>query len=104
MADADRPTAGPAVLTPDGALLANGSAEQFEQDIQALFAEGHRQVVVDLTNVPHMDSSGIRALVRGHTSAERVGGSFVVVAPTSRVARLLAVTRLDTILTIRAQL
>lgn len=104
MGNADRHPADPFVLTPDGALVAGGSAEQLEEHVQALYAQGHRHVVVDLTKVPYMDSSGIRALVRGHTSAQRAGGSFVLVAPTSRVTRLLSLTRLDTVLQIRDQL
>ncbi len=104
MADASRPDQGRVVLTPEGTLLAEGSAEKFEAEIQTLFAKGHRHLVVDLRNVPHMDSSGIRAIVRGHTTAERLGGRFVLVAPSSRVAKLLAMTRLDTVLHIRDEL
>ena len=62
------------VLTPHGSLLCAGPAEQFEALLQNVLAEGHRHVIVVLEHVPHVDSGGVRALVRGHLTAQRLGG------------------------------
>jgi uncharacterized membrane protein YhiD involved in acid resistance len=44
-----------------------------------------------------MDSGGIRALVRGHTTAQRLGGSLRLAAMPAAVARVLEESRLSSI-------
>ncbi|MBI1874382.1 MAG: STAS domain-containing protein [Acidobacteria bacterium] len=88
------------VLAPQEALLEGGPAEELERRVQALFKEGHRHLVVDLRGVERLDSTGIRALVRGHTTAHRLGGSFKLVGPNPHTRTLLQVTRLDTVFSI----
>ena len=77
---------GTLVLSPHEPLVAGGPAEDFERRVQALFRQGYRHLVTDLDNVPILDSAGVRALVRGHTSAQRVGGTFRLVGPMQRSA------------------
>ena len=57
------------VLTPREELVAGGPAEQLEQQIQTSFKGGVHRIVVDLRDVPMIDSAGVRALVRGHTTS-----------------------------------
>jgi anti-anti-sigma factor len=85
------------VVSPQEALVEGGPAKEFEQRVQALFREGHRHVVVDLRGVDRLDSSGIRALVRGYVTAQRLGGSFKLVGPNAHVRALLQVTGLHTV-------
>lgn len=88
------------VLYAEGMLTTGGRGEEFERHIQNLFQEGHRHVVVDLARASMVDSSGIRALVRGYTTSQRLGGSFTLLNPGERLLRLLRTTRLDTVLPI----
>jgi anti-anti-sigma factor len=83
------------VLSPQENLVAGGPAEQLEQLIQSSFKQGVQRVFVDLRAVPIVDSAGIRALVRGHTSAERLSRQFTLVAPNHRVRDALRQSRLD---------
>jgi anti-anti-sigma factor len=85
------------VLSPQEALVAGGPAEEFERRVQTLFREGHRRLVTDLRAVPYVDSGGIRAFVRGHTTAQRLGGSFALASPNARVRTMLAAARLETV-------
>jgi anti-anti-sigma factor len=86
---------GPVILSPQERLAAGGAAEAFEGRIQALFREGCRHLIADLRGVPEIDSAGVRALVRGHTTAQRLGGAFRIAAPSPPVRRLFALARLD---------
>lgn len=83
------------VLTPHGSLICAGPAEQFEALLQNVLAEGHRFLIVVLDEVPHLDSGGVRALVRGHLTAQRLGGAIVLAQVDRRVARILTMMRLD---------
>lgn len=85
------------VLTPHGSLLCAGPAEQFEALLQNVLADGHRHLIVVLQQVPHVDSGGIRALVRGHLTAQRLGGSIALACIDRRVQRILAMMRLDVV-------
>jgi anti-anti-sigma factor len=88
------------ILSPREALVAGGPAEEFESRIQELFKAGYRHLVTDLRGVTQIDSAGIRALVRGLTSAQRLQGSFKLVAPSPEVLAVLRVAQLDAVFSV----
>lgn len=87
----------PLVLSPHEPLVERGAAEQFERQIQALLADGHRYLVIDFSSVVGIDDAGIRALVRGHTTARRLGGNLRLAAVNPEVRAFLQSSRLDTV-------
>src|SRR5215510_12369574 len=86
------------LLSPQEALVAGGPAEELERRIQDFFRNGYQHVVIDLRGVPTADSAGIRALVRGHTSAQRLQRRFTLVKPNARVQELLNLSHLGAVL------
>jgi anti-anti-sigma factor len=82
------------LLSPREPLLAGGAAEAFESQLRQLIRSGHRHLVVDLAGVTAIDSAGIRALVRGHTSAQRAGGSLRLAAAPPSVRKVLEMSHL----------
>lgn len=52
-------------------------------------------VVVDLTEVSFIDSSGIGALIRARTLADETGGSVYLVDPPTMVRKILVGTQLQ---------
>jgi anti-anti-sigma factor len=82
------------VMSPMEPLVAGGAAEAFERHVQQLFRAGYRDLVVDLSGVRAIDSAGIRAFVRGHTSAQRVGGTLRLAAAPPAVSRVLELANL----------
>ena len=85
------------VLSPQEGLVAGGPAEEFEQRVQALFRNGSTDLLVDLRQVPTIDSRGVRALVRAHTSAQRLGATFRIACPSPAVRTILEVSKLDSV-------
>ena len=88
------------VLSPQEHLVAGGPAEQLEQLIQTSFKQGAHRLFVDLRAVPIIDSAGVRALVRGHTTSERLGRQFCLVAPNPQVRAVLRLSNLEQVFTI----
>ena len=86
------------VLSPQEPLTTGGPAEELERRIQETFKAGYEHVVIDLRGVPTADSGGIRALVRGHTSAQRLNRRFTLVSPNPRVTELLELSLLTRVL------
>ena len=85
------------VLSPQVPLVAGGPAEAFESQLRQLYRSGQRHLVIDFTRVPTIDSAGIRALVRGHTTAQRVEGTLRLAALSPRVRDLLDASRLSNV-------
>lgn len=85
------------VLSPQEPLLAGGAAEALEKELQQTFRRGQRDVIVDLASVTSIDSAGIRALVRAHTTSQRLGGSLRLAAVPAKVLHVLEESRLASI-------
>ncbi|HEY7058642.1 MAG TPA: STAS domain-containing protein [Vicinamibacterales bacterium] len=92
------------MVAPQEPLVTGGAAEAYEHKVHDLFAGGCHHLVVDLRGVAGIDSAGVRALVRGHTTAQRMGGTFTLVAPTAAVLDVLRLSRLDSVFHIRESL
>lgn len=51
--------------------------------------------VLDLAEVPYMDSSGLGALLNGYLGCQKYGGQFVLASAVPRVRELLQLTKVD---------
>jgi len=60
-----------------------------------------RAVEVDLTAVPYMDSSGVATLIEGLRAAVSNDAEFALIAPSAAVLKVLKLSRLDSVFTIR---
>jgi anti-anti-sigma factor len=98
MGASEQDTRGRLVLCPREDLVAGGAAEEFEQRLQATYRRGHRHIVADLKEVGAIDSAGIRAMVRAHSTAQRLGGSFRLANVPPRVMEVIQLSRLDSVL------
>ena len=85
-----------AVLTVSGKMM-GPEAQKLHKHVQGLVAEGITSVVVDLSGVEYIDSSGIATLVEGlqwsHSSNNkfRLAGLTPTVRDVFEIARLLTV-------------
>ncbi|GAB3171999.1 anti-sigma B factor antagonist [Micromonospora palomenae] len=85
------------VLRPVGDLdIATAAVVQDALDA-ALDLPDTVELVVDLTEVPFLDSTGVAALLRGAAEAVGRGASLRVVDPQPVVARVLRITGVDSL-------
>jgi anti-anti-sigma factor len=82
------------VLCPLEPVVAGGSAEALERHLCQLYRSGYRTLVVDVSNVPAIDSAGIRALVRAHTTARLMNGTLRIAGAGPEVLRVMELTNL----------
>jgi len=61
--------------------------------------EGAGKVLVDLSSVTYIDSSGVASLVEALQAAKRNGGKFALVAASDPTRRVLELARLDKVFT-----
>jgi len=74
-------------------------AADVKNQIQRLVSEGWSQLVVDLGEVPFIDSSGLGALIGGLKAARVAGGDFRIARPPEQIRYILQVSTLDRVLT-----
>jgi anti-anti-sigma factor len=70
--------------------------------VLAAAAAGNPRIIVDLAALVFIDSSGVAALVRGRNLARRAGGDLLLAAPRGPVRRILALTGLIGVFSVRA--
>ena len=79
-----------------GAIVLGEESTSLRIFVKDLLNKSH-QIVLDLRDVTHIDSSGLGTLVALHTSARNVGGSIKLANLGNRVNELLQVTKLVTV-------
>lgn len=88
-----RRVAGTAVVTLQGEIDLQNSPD-LRKELLGWLAE-HQGVVVDLSGVAYIDSSGIACLVEAYQTARHQGGSFSLAAISPAALRVLKLARLD---------
>jgi anti-anti-sigma factor len=64
-------------------------------------SDGRIRIVVDLAEVPFIDSTGLGVLISGLKAARRVGGDLRLAAPGPQVRKLLRLTTLDRVFAVQ---
>jgi len=65
--------------------------------VNELLEAGHREFVLNLANVPYIDSFGLGQLIAIWTSIRSKSGQMTLLRPTDHVRRLFQITKLDTV-------
>lgn len=82
-----------AYIAVDGRLTQSDGVTEFARLVQDTLLQRQR-IVVDLADVPYIDSSGLAELVHGYSVARAKGGAMKLLRPRGRVDSLLRLTRL----------
>jgi anti-anti-sigma factor len=71
------------------------SVGKVQEELRRVEAEAPALLVLDLTNLTFLDSTGLRAVVTADERARENGRRFVVVRGPDAVQRVFAITRLE---------
>jgi len=80
-----------------GKITLGEGDEQLKDKVNSLVNQGHRKMVLNLAEVPYLDSAGLGEVVRAYTTVSRQGGSLKLLNLTKRITDLLAITKLLTV-------
>jgi anti-sigma B factor antagonist len=87
---------GVTILALKGRITSSETAAVREKVDQEIAAK-HLNIILDLSHVEYVDSTGLGALVICYTSLKRQGGALKLVNPNKRNIELLALTKLYTV-------
>jgi anti-sigma B factor antagonist len=85
------------VLDIVGRLTIDEAAQHLKDKINSLIAQGRTKVVLNLKNVPYIDSGGLGQLVASYGSVMKAGGALKLLNVNTRNHDLLSITRLVTL-------
>jgi anti-sigma B factor antagonist len=85
------------VLDLKGKITLGEGDELLKDKINSLLQQGRRKVVLNLEEVPYIDSAGLGEIVRTYTTISRQGGSMKLLNLTKRITDLLSITKLLTV-------
>ena len=88
-----------AVVTVDGEIDLDNASDLSEVALAAMQEIGP-SVVLDLSGVTFMDSTGLKVLLAVHKRAELAGGRLVLAGPTRSVNRVVGITGFDQMFTV----
>jgi anti-sigma B factor antagonist len=82
------------IFSPEGAIDLHVSPEM-RASLRAIIDEKPKRLVVDLSRVPYVDSSGIAVLIGAMQSLEHEGGVFLLAGAREAVRMILESAKLD---------
>jgi len=80
-----------------GKMTLGEGDELLKDKINSLAMQGRRKIVLNLAEVPYIDSAGLGEIVRTYTTISRQGGAMKLLNLTKRIEDLLSITKLLTV-------
>jgi anti-anti-sigma factor len=88
------------VLKVDEEKLLSNFAPQLKSELVMLHTEGFKNIILDLSQVQFVDSSGLSALLVGNRLSKEAGGTFVLTNLNTHIQKLVKISQLESILNI----
>ncbi len=85
------------VLMLSGELIDKNQANDLVKQIDELLAEGKNKLIIDLSDLKYMNSSGLNVLIQLLTKTRTNGGESVIFNVSKKVNDLLVITKLNTL-------
>jgi anti-sigma B factor antagonist len=93
----ERAVDGVTILDLQGKMLIGEGDELLREKINQLVENGTERIVLNLAEVPYVDSAGLGEIVRCYTTVSRKNGKLKLLHLTKRIHDLLSITKLLTV-------
>ena len=85
------------ILDLKGKITLGEGDEALREKINQLITQQKKRILLNLAQVPYIDSAGLGEVVRTYTTVSRQGGQLKLVNLTKRIVDLLTITKLLTV-------
>ena len=85
------------ILDLAGKLTIGEGDELLKDKINSVILQGHKKLVLNLAEVPYVDSAGLGQMVSTLHTVNRQGGGLKILNLTKRIQDLLSITKLLTV-------
>jgi anti-anti-sigma factor len=83
-----------AVVRPAGDGIVAASIPELRAKLRGIIQDGARELVLDLTGIQMVDSSGIGLLIASYNSLRKVGGHLAVIHASAEILELFQTLRM----------
>jgi anti-sigma B factor antagonist len=83
------------VLAPKGYLTGGDETEELEQAIKTLGDGGNRNLVINLGETQHLNSTALGVLISAHSNYVRRGGQMKLCNVDKRIENIFVITKLS---------
>ncbi len=85
------------VIELKGNVMGGDDTKEFNDLLHKYLEEGKKNIVIDLSEVKFMNSSGLGMLIGGLTTMKKANGNLKLARTTEKIESLLVITKLITI-------
>ncbi len=89
---------GVVVIKMDGSMLGGPEASELNSTLHKLLDGKKKKVIVDLSGVSLMNSSGLGMLIGGVTTMRNAGGDLKIAAATEKVRQVFKITKISNVI------
>lgn len=93
----EKVTGNTAVVVVNGILMGGPEAKVVHDKVKSLINDGIKKIVIDISKVKWLNSSGLRMLISCLTSVQNAEGVLKIAGATDRVNSLFMMTKLLTV-------
>jgi anti-sigma B factor antagonist len=93
----ERSVADVMILDLKGKMTLGEGDELLKDKVNSLAMQGRLKILLNLAEVPYIDSAGLGEIVRTYTTISRQGGQMKLLNLTKRITDLLSITKLLTV-------
>jgi anti-sigma B factor antagonist len=93
----ERTVDGVTILDMKGKMTLGDGDELLRKRVTGVVERGCKKILLNLGDVPYVDSAGLGEIVRTYTTVSRQGGSLKLLNLTKRITDLLSITKLLTV-------
>jgi anti-sigma B factor antagonist len=85
------------VLEVSGKIMGGPDHDKFKDEIKSLIDDGYKDVVLDFSSVPWINSTGLGILISGYHSLKAAEGSMKICKVKERVLSIFYISQLENI-------
>jgi anti-sigma B factor antagonist len=85
------------ILELQGSVMGGPDANALNEELHKLIAKKKKRIVLDLSKIQSMNSSGLGMLIGALTAVKNSGGELKIAAASNKIESLLVITKLTTV-------
>ncbi len=85
------------VIDMSGKIILGEETAQLRETVKKILSEGNDRILLNLSDVTYIDSSGLGLLVSCFATTSRKGGQIKLLNLTNKVKEVLQITKLSTV-------
>ena len=80
-----------------GKLMGGPEAQEFHNKLDEFLNAGKKNIIVEMSDVKFVNSSGLGNIVRGFSTVKDAGGQMKLAGATEKIDGLLSITKLNSV-------